>query len=784
MTDRDPRLRVFASLFSRPTINEAALRSLMFNGVPEIPLLRGVCWRMILGYLPRERAKWKADLESKRRTYHEDFAATWPFPAAVAHDAVDAEESDEENEHNSREARLVREIAADVRRTHTAFAFFRSGSADEGQGGEGKGEGGSEEGVGDATSVDSTTGQPVAEAAAEAAPSPPETNADKLKRILYIYAKLNPGLRYVQGMNELAAPILFVLSKAYSATCISAYGDDSESGGEAGGVAGSEAGGEAGGEAEKTSTGESTSEGTVEGTGKGTGKGTGESSADTDAGTHNAAPLIDADVMKFKGLGFDDEANVEADTFYCFSLLVTDARDFFIQTMDSTDAGLHGRCESIDGVLRTNDFELWQFLRTLDMAPAFIYIHWIATLLTREFDLPDVFRLWDALLSDCREELDTASLSPLAASGGGGGGGGIGEARARFELLHYICAGMVHHARSSILACPDFPSCMELLQRCPRTEVECLLETAARWRTSGRRHGSITPRLAIGTELGGTAAAAAGAAPKQSPMGALASAARWGWRKTKKLAKHNSSGGGGGGGGGGSGSAGGGDSGDGGSTRAPRVRRSGSTPVDDRRSRSRSAPGSEGSEDGGSERRSGVRVGGPGRRDGSGGGSDGSVGFCFGGVGGVGGGGGDELSSTFTVSYNAGSLGMGVVGAGSNPGVCVMSVKAGGQSFQDGRMQKGDRILAVNGIDTSSMTKNEALAVIKAAIVNPSTFTFGRRRRSKGGENGGKEEASRLKEIGSPQPPLDGDAVPLAGDGEDQQQPVSLPPAAARSSPP
>ena len=153
-------------------------------------------------------------------------------------------------------------------------------------------------------------------------------------------------------------------------------------------------------------------------------------------------------------------------------------------------------------------------------------------------------------------------------------------------------------------------------------------------------------------------------------------------------------------------------------------------------------------------------------------------------VGGVGGGGGDELSSTFTVSYNAGSLGMGVVGAGSNPGVCVMSVKAGGQSFQDGRMQKGDRILAVNGIDTSSMTKNEALAVIKAAIVNPSAFTFGRRRRSKGGGGGGEEEGRGLKEIGSSQPPLDGDAVPLAGDREGQQQPIGPPPAAARSSPP
>ena len=103
-------------------------------------------------------------------------------------------------------------------------------------------------------------------------------------------------------------------------------------------------------------------------------------------------------------------------------------------------------------------------------------------------------------------------------------------------------------------------------------------------------------------------------------------------------------------------------------------------------------------------------------------------------------------------------------------------------------MQEGDWILAVNGIDTSSMTKDEALTVIKAAIVNPSTFTFGRRRRSKGGGGGGEEEGSGLKEIGSSQPvtqpPLNGDADPLAGDGEDQQQPVSLPPAAARSSPP
>lgn len=29
--------------------------------------------------------------------------------------------------------------------------------------------------------------------------------------MLFIFAKLNPGLRYVQGMNELLAPIYYLL---------------------------------------------------------------------------------------------------------------------------------------------------------------------------------------------------------------------------------------------------------------------------------------------------------------------------------------------------------------------------------------------------------------------------------------------------------------------------------------------------------------------------------------------------------------------------------------------
>ena len=34
-------------------------------------------------------------------------------------------------------------------------------------------------------------------------------DVQEMKRILFIFAKLNPGLRYVQGMNELLAPLYY-----------------------------------------------------------------------------------------------------------------------------------------------------------------------------------------------------------------------------------------------------------------------------------------------------------------------------------------------------------------------------------------------------------------------------------------------------------------------------------------------------------------------------------------------------------------------------------------------
>lgn len=44
-------------------------------------------------------------------------------------------------------------------------------------------------------------------------PTPPTPlTPQAMCRVLFIYAKLNPGIKYVQGMNELLAPLYYVFA--------------------------------------------------------------------------------------------------------------------------------------------------------------------------------------------------------------------------------------------------------------------------------------------------------------------------------------------------------------------------------------------------------------------------------------------------------------------------------------------------------------------------------------------------------------------------------------------
>jgi len=54
----------FLKIFNRRKIEIAMLRSLSFRGIPsEIKGLRPLCWKVLIGYLPRETKKWEETMK-------------------------------------------------------------------------------------------------------------------------------------------------------------------------------------------------------------------------------------------------------------------------------------------------------------------------------------------------------------------------------------------------------------------------------------------------------------------------------------------------------------------------------------------------------------------------------------------------------------------------------------------------------------------------------------------------------------------------------------------------
>jgi hypothetical protein len=168
---------------------------------------------------------------------------------------------------------------------------------------------------------------------------------EAIERLLFIYVKLNPGVGYVQGMNELLGPIYYV------------FAQDSD---------------------------------------------------DVEA-----------------------QAHAEADSFFVFSLLMSDVRDHFTRTLDhDASTGINATMTRMSDRLRWINPKLWKNL-TVDkeIKEQFYAFRWITVLYTQEWDLPDVIRIWDSLLADrCMQSDSTATASP-----------GID----RFQFLLDFCVAMV-----------------------------------------------------------------------------------------------------------------------------------------------------------------------------------------------------------------------------------------------------------------------------------------------------------------------------------------------------
>lgn len=187
-----------------------------------------------------------------------------------------------------------------------------------------------------------------------------EANWEVVQRMLFIYAKLNSGQGYVQGMNEIIGPIYYVF-----------------------------------------------------------------------ASNEEHAEFA------------------EADCFWCFTALMSEIRDFFIKTLDETDTGIRGMMNRLQQMLEKKDRLVFNRLKDQTIVPQYYSFRWISLLLSQEFDLPDVLRLWDSILAD----------------------------ENRFDYLIYVCCAMIVLCRDQILD-NDFEHNVKLLQSFPSMDINFVLNRA------------------------------------------------------------------------------------------------------------------------------------------------------------------------------------------------------------------------------------------------------------------------------------------------------------------
>ncbi|KAF2933631.1 uncharacterized protein [Oryza sativa Japonica Group] len=187
----------FTVALGRKVVDLAELRRLACQGVPDAAGVRPVVWKLLLGYLPTDHALWAYELEKKRSQYSAFKDELLVNPSEVTRRMEEMTIS-KGNRHNSegtgvlpraeivhdehplslgktsvwnqffQESETIEQIDRDVKRTHPEMQFFNGDSSDA------------------------------------------LSNQESLKRILTIFAKLNPGIRYVQGMNEVLAPLYYV----------------------------------------------------------------------------------------------------------------------------------------------------------------------------------------------------------------------------------------------------------------------------------------------------------------------------------------------------------------------------------------------------------------------------------------------------------------------------------------------------------------------------------------------------------------------------------------------
>eukprot|EP00045_Choanoeca_perplexa_P012420 m.135478 g.135478 ORF g.135478 m.135478 type:complete len:400 (+) comp15995_c0_seq3:122-1321(+) len=370
------RLDDLNELLRDDVIDLAHLRDFCHHGVPEKPGCRSKCWKLLLDYLPAERATWPEFLAKSRKQYqdflhdfiintHDDSSTADTDPLGV----LSANESGTRKwDDYFKENEFLEQINKDVRRLNPDFSFFQQPTGLQRPTPEPLSHR-VQRAVSQSATVERTR-QALSSLKSKATEDGPgelgqneEQHWEVIERVLFVYAKLNPGVKYVQGMNEILGPIYYCFA------------------------------------------------------------------TDPDPNTSRHA---------------------EADAFFCFTNLMSEIRDVFIKSLDNSETGIGALMLSLERLLEQHKPELAKALADMSLKPQFYGFRWLTLLLSQEFRLPDVMRLWDTLFAS----------------------------RDRLTSMLYVCMAMLDLVSDVILE-RDFATSLKMLQSYPEEiEVTRILRNA------------------------------------------------------------------------------------------------------------------------------------------------------------------------------------------------------------------------------------------------------------------------------------------------------------------
>ena len=289
--------------------NKEKLKSLCEDGLPdELPELRSLIWKINIGYLPLDMEKWNEILKSKRASYklYKNYVFDNLGKELELFKDYEKMKESEKKELDKKTSKLIlEEICKDTNRTHTEMSFFlRPIDKDIIF---------TEEEViklyenkrnCNLKNINETYKINIV-----------LTHSDIISRILFIYSKFEPNISYIQGMNEILAPIYY---------CFNLHSSD---------------------EVESV----------------------------------------------------DD---IEADTFYTYYALMSKLKNLFDKNEDKKDDGINGKAKRLKEMLKIIDNILYNHLEESNFDFSILVYKWISLLFTQNYEMIDVIRLWDYLLSN------------------------------------------------------------------------------------------------------------------------------------------------------------------------------------------------------------------------------------------------------------------------------------------------------------------------------------------------------------------------------------------------